>query len=129
MKVKIFSSIFFCIFFIVACKSKQKTAPVAAEPSSTTPVRPANGIYAPGAEEGLAIQKQFPGTSEAELLEGYKLYTGTCTDCHQPKSIYSRPESSWPRIIGEMSMRSHITTKQSDAILKYVLAIKATQVK
>jgi hypothetical protein len=130
--------LFSCLaIFAFACKTKQKTAvndaptPPAMPPAAVVigPVRPTNGVYEPGAAEVAAIQAQFAGTTQAELLEGYKLYTGTCTNCHQPKNIYNRPENRWPGIISDMSMRSHLTAQQSDAILKYVLSVKASQPK
>jgi len=130
--------LFSCLaIFAFACKTKQKTAVNEPAPGATAPpaavvigpVRPTNGVYEPGAAEVAAIQAQFAGTTQEELLEGYKLYTGTCTNCHQPKNIYNRAENRWPGIISEMSTRSHLSAKQSDAILKYVLSVKASQPK
>jgi mono/diheme cytochrome c family protein len=135
MKIRsfvIFAGLSLAIF---ACKSKQKTAANPTEsvpanaPAPAVAIKPANGIYQPGTAELEAIQSQFKGTSEAELLEGYKLYTGACTSCHQPKNIYNRPEAKWPSIIGDMAMRAQMNQKQSDAILKFVLSVKAVQPK
>lgn len=133
MKTNIILASCLLLVLAVACKSKQKNAVKVDAPPlvlmETKTERPSNGIYAPGPEEVGAIQAQFKGTTQQELMQGYKLYTGECTSCHQPKNIYNRAESQWPRIIGEMSMRSHLNTAQSDAILKYVLSVKALQSK
>ncbi len=133
MKTKIILASVLLLIFTIACKSKQKNSVTPSAPPlvlmEAKTERPANGVYAPGPEEVGAIQAQFKGTTQQELMQGYKLYTGECTSCHQPKNIYNRAESQWPRIIGEMSMRSHLNTAQSDAILKYVLSVKALQSK
>ncbi len=103
-------------------------APAPVKPTAP-PVKPADGIYEPGSEELAAIQVKYKEVTRKMLDEGYKVYTGACTNCHRPKSIYSFSEQSWPHIIDEMSPGAKITPAQQDAVLKYVLAIKATQPK
>lgn len=88
-----------------------------------------SGIYEPGTEELTAIQAKYTDVSMQTLTEGHALYIGVCTNCHGAKSIYAIPEDSWPGIIDNMAKEARITDVQKDAVLKYVLAIKATQPK
>ncbi len=57
--------------------------------------------------------QQFKGKYEnatlAELNEGYKIYKGTCTDCHRAKNIYKRSDTKWPEIIRVMSKKAKIS--------------------
>lgn len=132
---------------IAACGSSQKhttamakdpAVPVAPPPVSTNTipteppppaVKPSSGIVPPTNAELAAIQGRYPDVTMQTLIDGHKLYTGVCTNCHPAKSIYSRPEEMWPGLIDDMAMRSKLTNAQKDAVYKYVLAIKATQPK
>jgi mono/diheme cytochrome c family protein len=128
------------VALIAACSSRKKstaptvsTAPAATVPSSTTVplliARSGNGVYPPGNEELTAIQVKYPGVTLQTLTEGHAIYTGACTNCHGAKSIYSRPEEMWPGIMDNMAPAAKISESQKDAVLKYVMAIKATQPK
>ncbi|MBK8369723.1 MAG: hypothetical protein IPL10_20770 [Bacteroidetes bacterium] len=50
-------------------------------------------------EQVTAVQMKHPGATLANLTEGYKLYTGTCTNCHGAKSIYRIAEAKWPQLL------------------------------
>lgn len=104
-----------------------KTATVT-PPSVGAAPKPSNGVYAPGEAELAAIRATGSDVTMETLTEGYRLYTGdACTRCHGVKSIYSRPVDSWPGIIADMAPRAKFTDAQKEAVLKYVLAIKAAQ--
>jgi mono/diheme cytochrome c family protein len=120
--------------FAQACGTSKKaatsTAPAGTPaPAAATTAKPANGVFDPGPAELRALQATDKSATLDQLHEGYTLYTGTCTKCHGAKSIYSRPTEAWPNIIDKMAPRSNLSSKQKDAVLKYVLAIKATQEK
>ncbi len=137
--MKLLKTSYVCIAILTftACHTlKRNTQPVAAKaetkafPITPAPrVKPANGVYEPGAEEHTAIQLTNKDVTSATLAAGYKVYTGQCTNCHGTKSIYNFTEQAWPWIIEEMAPGAKITPAQQDAVLKYVLAIKATQPK
>lgn len=103
-----------------------KPAPAIPGLMNPTP-KPKTGIFAPGADELAAIQTKYSETTMKMLQEGYQIYTGICTGCHEAKSIYSRPESAWPDIIKSMAIEARITPAQKEAVYKYVMSIKATQ--
>ncbi len=93
-------------------------------------IKPKNGVYAPSKEELVAIQKRFKDMTLEVLNEGYHLYTEeTCTKCHTPYNIYKRTEVEWKDILNIMAEKAKINDDQKNAVYKYVLAIKASQIK
>jgi nitrate/TMAO reductase-like tetraheme cytochrome c subunit len=61
------------------------------------------------------------------LKEGYSLYIGTCANCHEAKNIYRYTENDWASIIEDMAARANLKPVEKNAVYKYVLSIKATQ--
>jgi hypothetical protein len=113
---------------IAACHSTRKNkSSETASGSPATPARSSDGIFAPGDAELKAVAVKFPDVTMQTLTEGHSLYTGACTHCHGAKNIYSRPVERWPSIIDNMAAKAKFTEAQKDAVLKYVLSIKATQ--
>ena len=136
MKILKLSSLAAAILIIAACHTTKKTESTAATPpaTSTTPEAPVseavkskNGVFAPGEEQVTAVQMKHPGATLANLTEGYKLYTGTCTNCHGAKSIYRIAEAKWQPVIDDMSEKAKLTATEKEALTKYIFAIKATQ--
>ncbi len=138
MKILKLSALVAAVLIITACHTTKKTetsAPTAlpspSEPIYTAPVSEAvkskNGVFVPGEEQVTAVQMKHPGATLANLTEGYKLYTGACTNCHGTKSIYRISEARWPEIIEDMAQKSKLTATEKDALTKYVFAIKSTQ--
>ncbi|MFL5752793.1 MAG: c-type cytochrome [Bacteroidia bacterium] len=126
------------VLIIAACSSTRKSSASVAisAPASTTTTSPSvflappDGIYAPGDAELTAIRKQYEHVTLDLLKEGHLIYTqGACINCHGPENIYSRDEAKWKDIIDNMAQKAGISDAQKDAVYKYVLAIKATQVK
>lgn len=123
---------------IAACSSSKKattsvasSAPVA---ETTAPpfmvARSADGIYAPGNEELMAIQVKYKDVTLNKLQEGYNVYTqGACINCHTPQNIYAHGVEQWEGIVDDMAQKANISNEQKDAVYKYVFAIKATQAK
>jgi hypothetical protein len=141
MKKSKLTFIIIAALVIAACSSSKKIAssPASLPPAATTTelpptpflfAKPADGVYAPGNEELMAIQAQYKEVTLARLKEGHIIYTeGACTNCHGAKSIYERGEEQWKGIIDDMAQRANISDAQKDAVYKYILAIKATQPK
>lgn len=139
MKKILLSMIAVSALVAAACSSSKKSTassePTKA-PATTTaptteagPARSTNGIYAPGKEELAAIQAQYKDVTLETLSEGHSIYVGACTNCHGAKSIYNRPVEAWDGIMNSMAPKANLTAAQKDAVMKYVLAIKATQPK
>ncbi len=132
------SSLAAAALIIAACHTTKKTettavatpAPAATETSAapvSEAVKSKNGVFAPGEEQVTGVQMKHPGATLANLTEGYKLYTGTCTNCHGTKSIYRISEERWPAIIDDMAQKCKLTATEKDDLTKYVFAIKSTQ--
>lgn len=92
-------------------------------------VKPSNGVYTPGKEELAAVEGRFKGITLQTLTEGYMLYTGVCTGCHEAKNIYHISDESLLPLIEDMGWRAKISVEQKEAVYEYIAAIKATQVK
>lgn len=119
------STIIVSIGIFVACKSTKSTT-VTASPAKPSIVNK-TGIITPTNEQVVAIQPKYPNVNLDELMEGYKLYTGTCTNCHGAKSIYKRSEAHWIDIIDDMAPKSELTEIQKKQLTKYIMSIKASQ--
>jgi cytochrome c5 len=138
MKILKLSSLVAAVLIVAACHTTKKTetsAPTAlpspSEPIYIAPVSEAvkskNGVFVPGEEQVTAVQMKHPGATLANLTDGYKLYTGTCTNCHGTKSIYRISEAKWQPVIDDMSEKAKLTATEKEALTKYIFAIKATQ--
>ena len=144
MKGKTLKSILLAgiIVILLACGThkKNKTTTVTPAPTSTvTKSEPTynfpapkstHGVYPPGNEELVAIQKIDKNVTMDILNQGFYVYSvGKCINCHGSKSIYSRKEELWKDIIDDMAIKAKISDAERDAVYKYVLSIKATQPK
>jgi len=126
---------------IAACSSPQKSvtsAPSAPASTNTTNtytnsfvfVKQPDGIKPPGNEELTAIQAQYKEVTLAQLKEGHEIYSGgTCTRCHEAKSIYQMEISEWKSTLEDMAQKAYLSDPQKEAVYRYVLAMKATQPK
>lgn len=121
-------SLVLAIIAIAACSTTQKST-TSTDAISPFIANPATGAIPPGNNELTAIQAKYKDVTLQTLVDGHALYTGVCTKCHSPKSIYRLQEAEWPLILDDMAKKAEITDTQKDAVNKYVLAIKATQPK
>ncbi len=103
----LFAIVFILIITIIsnACSTSKKTVSQTAATPITTTTTPivqgptpnmisSEGYYAPGNEELIAIQKQFSEVNMQTLTDGYALYTGVCTNCHNANNIYFIPDET-----------------------------------
>ena len=142
MKLKIILLISTILVIFAACRATKNStttsiqlAPVStagttiAVNNSPSP-KSTNGVYPPGNEELTAIQTKYKDVTLNRLMEGYSIYTmGECINCHAAQNIYNHNEIQWKDIIEDMAIKANISNAQKDAVYKYVLAIKATQLK
>lgn len=88
---------------------------------------PAETVPVPGESQLESIREKYAGITMEALRLGHALFNGACTACHAPKSIYQRSEERWHLIIDEMAPLAHLEQMEKDAVLQYVLSVKATQ--
>jgi hypothetical protein len=124
MKIQTLTTITMLVCVLAACSSTKKSTSVSAPTKNTVSK---NGIFEPGNDELVALQAKYSDLNMQTLKEGYAIYKGECTSCHEAKSIYSRAEAQWKGIIDDMAYKAKLNATQKDAVYKYVLAIKATQ--
>lgn len=139
-----FTLISLAVLIIAACSTSKKST-TSTSTVTTTPVvaatptvveasaipkatRTDDGIYEPGSEELAAIQVKYKDVTYEKLKLGYTLYAkSACISCHGAVPVYNYREDKWAFIIEDMAYRAKLGPEQKDAVLKYVLAIKATQ--
>ena len=146
-----FSFIFFLLLFLVHCKvqkndkNKSETGTnsslkeVPKNTAQNTTVTPAAGPapffpmpvfnYTPTILHVDGFKNKYPQIDSISLktLEmGHQLYNyGVCIKCHIAKDLFAFDDLKWARIIPDMSMRAHISEKEKDALVKYIMAIKS----
>ncbi|HQW70961.1 MAG: hypothetical protein IPO45_13475 [Saprospiraceae bacterium] len=99
----------------------------AANQGLPTFVIPYEVVSAPGEKQLMAMQEKYQGITIETLRLGHELFNVTCTGCHEQKSIYARTEESWHIIVDDMAMLAELNDIEKDAVMKYVLSVKATQ--
>ena len=133
MKKTLLSVVTVVVIIGAACSTSKKsgasTNNTTTTTKSATDVAASKGIFAPGQEQLAAVQLKYKDVTLQTLSNGHAIYVGVCTNCHPAKSIYSRDEAKWERIIDDMAMKSQLTAVQKDELTKYVMSIKATQPK
>lgn len=69
----------------------------------------------------VRIERQFPGTTLAELEKGRSVYLSRCTSCHAPVAPASIPAQRWPHEVQEMSERARLGSDEP-LVVKYLVA-------
>jgi mono/diheme cytochrome c family protein len=139
MKPKTLLFISFCTISILSCHVKkmsnnanqiESSSINSSQNGSLLYLRPASEVYEPGNKELAAMQTKYKDVSLYQLQLGHAIYTqGACLKCHGIIGIYQFTEERWKGIVDTMAFRSKISEEYKDAVYKYVLSIKATQVK
>lgn len=65
----------------------------------------------------------WPETQLEQLQAGRKLYQSRCGGCHRLYAPGELPAGRWQEEVTEMAERSHLNAEQSDAVLKYLVAL------
>lgn len=60
----------------------------------------------------------------AQLEEGRHFYVSRCIECHTLPVAARFTESEWPSIVDEMGRRAGLKSKEREAVLAYILAIR-----
>jgi hypothetical protein len=119
-----------CFGLFISCSTSKKTTTTTTSKKNESISKPSNGIYEPDSLALNAIKLRYDNISLKKLQEGYIIYTyGPCINCHNAKNIYQYDEKQWTNIINEMAVSAKISDSQKDAVFKYVLSIKLSQIK
>jgi len=119
-----------CLGLFISCSTSKKTTINSVSKNDTKNSKPINGIYEPDSLALNAIKLKHTDITLNKLQEGYIIYAyGPCINCHSSKNIYQYDEIKWKSILNEMAIAANISDEQKDAVYKYVLSIKLSQIK
>ena len=66
-------------------------------------------------------------TSLAELERGRTLFVHRCIECHTLPAMWKYYLGDWPKIVNDMSHRASLKPQDRDAVIAYILAVRATE--
>ncbi|HYR23846.1 MAG TPA: hypothetical protein VEP30_13100 [Chthoniobacterales bacterium] len=80
--------------------------------------------YAPSVTPQMARST----SSELPKLErGRTLFVHRCIECHTLPTIWRYSREDWPEIVNNMSHRASLKPAECDAVIAYILAVRATE--
>jgi len=80
--------------------------------------------YAPSVTPQMARST----SSELPKLErGRTLFVHRCIECHTLPTIWRYSREDWPEIVNNMSHRASLKPAERDAVIAYILAVRATE--
>ncbi|HTR56338.1 MAG TPA: hypothetical protein VMJ10_36945 [Kofleriaceae bacterium] len=59
----------------------------------------------------------------AELAQGRHLLIARCSGCHTTPLPSEHTAAEWPRELGDMAERAHLTIAERDSITRYLVAL------
>jgi mono/diheme cytochrome c family protein len=65
---------------------------------------------------------KWPGTTEADLSAGKKLFLDNCNRCHGYPDLNAKPDEHWPGTIESMAKKADLNKDQETSLLHFVLA-------
>jgi mono/diheme cytochrome c family protein len=85
--------------------------------------------YVPLATPQMAAATSRKGThvDVTKLREGRTLFVHRCIECHTLPPIWKYSREDWPRIVNSMSHRANLKPAERDAVIVYILAVRATE--
>lgn len=61
-----------------------------------------------------------------KLREGRTLFVHRCIECHTLPAIWRYGAQEWPEIVNSMSHRASLKPAEREAVIAYILAVRAT---
>lgn len=83
----------------------------------------------PDAPPSSAAALSSSGSSvDAKTLEtGRTLFIARCTKCHVLPKVADHSAAQWPGLVAQMAKRSGLKPAQSEAMVAYILAARASE--
>lgn len=66
-------------------------------------------------------------TSLAKLREGRTLFVHRCIECHTLPALWHYTPKDWIEIVNDMAHRASLKPAQRDAVIAYILAVRANE--
>ena len=68
-----------------------------------------------------------PATDISTLERGRTLFAHRCIECHSLPPMWKYSREDWPQIVNGMSHRSNLKPEERDAVIAYILAVRAAE--
>jgi hypothetical protein len=81
--------------------------------------------YVPPVTSQMTAVKTGQHVDLATLREGRTLFVHRCIECHTLPSLWHYQKEDWPEIVNSMSQRASLNPAERDAIVSYILAVRA----
>jgi len=81
--------------------------------------------YIPAITPQMVTAKSGQYADLAMLREGRTLFAHRCIDCHALPALWHYSTDDWPEIVNSMSHRASLKPAERDAIVAYILAVRA----
>jgi len=62
-----------------------------------------------------------------KLRQGRALFVHRCIECHTLPVLWHYTPKDWTEIVNNMSHRASLKTAERDAVIAYILAVRATE--
>jgi hypothetical protein len=106
------------LVLLANCKSTKEAASVSAPPAA----------YSPSDAQLKMALNRWPGTSSGELVDGNKIYTNQCTQCHENFPAEKFTEKKWLHEIDVMAPKANLSAEEKTKLTKYLLSMRDTKV-
>ena len=83
--------------------------------------------YVPPVTQQMAASKKGLRVNVATLREGRTLLVHRCIECHTLPPLWHYRIEDWPEIVGSMSHRASLKPAERDAVVAYIIAVRATE--
>jgi hypothetical protein len=83
--------------------------------------------YVPPVTQQMAAAKKGRRLDVTKLREGRTLLVHRCIECHTLPPLWHYRIEDWPEIVDSMSHRASLKPAERDAVVAYIIAVRATE--
>ena len=83
--------------------------------------------YVPPVTQQMAAAKKGRSVDITTLREGRTLLVHRCIECHTLPPLWHYRIEDWPEIVDSMSHRASLKPAERDAVVAYIIAVRATE--
>jgi hypothetical protein len=83
--------------------------------------------FVPPVTSQMAATRKGQHVDLAMLREGRTLLVHRCIECHTLPPLWHYRIEDWPEIVDSMSHRASLKPAERDAVIAYIIAVRATE--
>ena len=83
--------------------------------------------YVPPVTQQMAAAKKGRRVDVTTLRQGRTLLVHRCIECHTLPPLWHYRTEDWPEIVDSMSHRASLKPAERDAVVAYIIAVRATE--